>query len=108
MKLAAVILSLILAGCASTSVVVPPPVPSVVTVKWTSPRKLTNGSQLTDLVGYQVSWYELGGVLQQKQVGAVTSTQLTVLPGDWEFYVQAISKSAGVGLRSQVVSKVVQ
>jgi hypothetical protein len=68
---------------------------------------LTNEQPLTDLTGYQVSWYAAGGVLQQKQLGPTTATSLILTPGSWQFYVQAISQSAGVGVKSQTVEKVI-
>jgi hypothetical protein len=76
-------------------------------VSWQPVTTLTDGQPLTDLTGYQVSWYAPGGVLQQKQLSPATSTALTVTPGSWQFYVQEISKADGVGLKSQVVSKTV-
>lgn len=108
MRLLVVGLLALLAGCASTPSQ-PPPVQHTAVVSWQPVTELTDQAPLTDLSGYLVSYSESGGQLLQQHVTAgQTSCTLTLTPGQWQFYVQAISAGDGVGLSSQVVSKTVQ
>jgi hypothetical protein len=94
---------LILGACASTSS--PPPQPSV-TVNWSPVTTLSDGSALTDLSGYLITYGpQSGGAALQKTVTGPPAV-LTVAAGAYSFSVAAVSVSHGVGIPATVTHTV--
>ena len=70
-----------------------------VTLTWTPPTQNTDGSPLTDLVGYRIYWGNGGGVYPQSVTinnpGVSSYVVENLPPGDYEFVATALN-SAGV------------
>ncbi len=87
---------------------VPPAPTNIATLSWTAPTANTNGTPLTDLIGYKIVYGTSAAALNQSiAVGLVTSRVVADLtPGTWYFAVIAVS-STSESDRSTVVSKVI-
>lgn len=78
---------------------------------WTPPTQNTNGTPLTDLVGYKVYWgTTLGAYSSVAQVNNAAATAYTVsalAPGAWFFAVTSLSTSGGESNFSNAATKTI-
>ncbi|HEY1892899.1 MAG TPA: putative Ig domain-containing protein [Steroidobacteraceae bacterium] len=85
--------------------------PSAVTIAWTPPTENTNGSTLTDLVGYHIyygtSQSNLSKVVDITNPGLATYVLSTLSAGTWYFALTSINSQGVESTRSAVVSTVV-
>ncbi|HEY6924414.1 MAG TPA: putative Ig domain-containing protein [Steroidobacteraceae bacterium] len=82
------------------------------TVKWTPPSKNTDGSPITNLSGYVISYGTNANMLSQTiSVTAPSATSYTVQnlgQGTWYFAVSATASDGTTSVLSSVVSKTIQ
>lgn len=100
---------------ATACVLIPPPdpdpVPGGITLSWTAPTENDDGSRLTNLAGYRISYGTQGGTRPTTvQVGPnVTRHTLTGLgSGSWFFSVKAFNTEGRESAASNVVERVVR
>lgn len=90
--------------------VTPDPVTGTATLSWTPPTQNTDGSALTNLAGYRISYGTSATALAQTiQVGPSVSTYVVpgLMPGTYYFAVRAYTSGGTESVNSNVVSKVV-
>jgi hypothetical protein len=108
---------------AVTKVDTPPPPPGQAVLQWTPPTKNTNGTTLTDLVGYRVHYGTSASALSRKltlaNAALTTYTVEDLTPGTWYFALQALGGDprcvpegadcvVAASVMSNVATKVVQ
>lgn len=90
----------------------PPASTGTVTISWTPPTENTDGSTLTNLVGYHIyygtSQSNLSQVVNITNPGLATYVLSSLSAATWYFAVSSINSSGGESARSSVVSHVVQ
>jgi hypothetical protein len=87
----------------------PPPVPSAV-LSWTPPATNTDGSALTNLAGYRISYGTTTALAQTIQVPATVRAYSisSLAPGTYYFAVRAYTTAGTESALSSMVTKVVQ
>lgn len=88
----------------------PPPEPSAV-LSWTPPTQNTNGTSLTNLAGYRISYGTTTALAHTIQVAnpGVSRWEVTGLPpGTYYFAVRAYTSNGAESAPSNMVQKVVQ
>lgn len=91
----------------------PEPAPAgTVTLSWTPPTANVDGSALTNLAGYRISYgltaAALAHTVQVANPGVSSYALANLAPGTWYFAVRAYSSAGGQSDPSNIVSKVVQ
>lgn len=81
-------------------------------LSWTPPTQNTDGTSLTNLAGYRISYgasaAELVQTIQIENTAVTTHTIEALAPGAYYFAVRAYTSSGTESVNSNVVSKVVQ
>lgn len=90
----------------------PNPVTGSATLSWTPPTRNTDGSELTNLAGYRVSYgtsaTALTSTIQIANPGVSSYTVSNLAPGTYYFAVRAYTSSGTESNNSNVGSKVIQ
>lgn len=88
-----------------------PPVTGSAILKWTPPTQNVDGSSLTNLAGYRISYGTSSAALTQTiQVanpGATSYSLLSLAPGTYYFAVRAYTSNGAESALSNVLSKTV-
>jgi hypothetical protein len=104
-------------GKASTSlatftITVKPTVTGSATISWTPPLQNTDGSTLTNLAGYRISYgtspSALTQTVQVPTVGLATYTIDNLAQGTWYFSIKAYTTTGAESAPSTPASKTVQ
>lgn len=89
-----------------------PPATGSATLSWTPPTQNTDGTALTNLAGYRVSYgtstSALTQTIQIANAGASAHTINNLAPGTYHFAVRAYNSAGAESASSNVVSKTVQ
>ncbi len=97
---------------AFTITVASAPTVGTATVKWVAPTKNTDGSPVTNLAGYVISYgMSASSLAQTVSIGSPTTTSYTVQnlgQGTWYFAVSATATDGSTSALSTVVSKTIQ
>ena len=98
-------------GPAHTATAGPGSADKTATVSWEAPTTNTNGTPLTDLVGYRIyfgsSPEELGHIVQINTIGLQTYVIDGLIPGTWYFAVRAVAADGTESALSDVAAKTI-
>lgn len=90
----------------------PAPVVSTARLSWTPPTQNIDGTALTNLAGYRISYgtspTALAQTVQVSNPGVSAYSVTGLAPGTWYFAVRAYTSTGTEGVNSNIVSKVVQ
>lgn len=90
----------------------PPDAPGTVTLRWTPPTTNVDGSPLTNLFGYEVSYgsspTNLNLKFQIQDPSAIDYLFTGLAKGTWYFHVKAVSSTGAFSIPSNPASKVIQ
>lgn len=89
----------------------PPPAPGTVVLSWTPPTQNTDGSALTNLFGYEISYgnspTNLNLKFQIQDASATNHVFEGLASGTWYFAVKAVSSTGAMSIPSNPASKVI-
>lgn len=91
----------------SPGVAVSPVAPTTAVLSWTPPTKNTDGTAITGLTGYVISYGQTTALTNTVNVGPVSTYTFSLAAGTWYFAIKAVNSFNVDSAESAVVSKVI-